>query len=70
MTQGRAHCAPVGCGRIAGHDWRSIAAVDGAAPAAVCDPVDEKARCAKHVIVDKPTFMRAGHLHEGDGTGR
>ncbi len=70
MTQGRVHCALIGCGRIAGHHCRSIAAVDGVALAAVCDLVDEKARCGKHVIVNKPTFMRAEHLHEGYGTGR
>ncbi len=114
MTQGRVHCALIGCGRIAGHHCRSIAAVDGVALAAVCDLVDEKARAygeefqvpyftnyhtmladmpdidvvavitpsgmhlehgldvmaryGKHVIMEKPTFMRPEHLHEAYGT--
>ena len=36
--------AIIGCGRIAGHHCRSIAAVDGASIAAVCDLEFEKAR--------------------------
>ncbi len=44
MTEGRVHCALIGCGRIAGHHCRSIDAVDGVALAAVCDLADDKAR--------------------------
>ena len=96
--------AVVGCGRIAGHHCRSIAAADGAEIVAVCDLVESKAReygdafgipvftdyremldsvpgidivvvatpsgmhyehaaeiietYEKHVVVEKPTFMR------------
>jgi predicted dehydrogenase len=35
--------AVIGCGRVAGHHCRSIAAVEGAELAAVCDLVEEKA---------------------------
>lgn len=100
--------AVIGCGRIAGHHCRSIAAAEGARLAAVCDLVGEKAQAyadefgidwytdyhrmfaehpeidvvaiatpsgmhsehatdiirnySKHVVVEKPTFMRPGQL--------
>jgi predicted dehydrogenase len=100
--------AVVGCGRIAGHHCRSIAATEGVQLAAVCDLVPDKAeayarefgvpafanyhdmfravsgidlvavitpsgmhhehateimsRYRKHVIVEKPTFMRPDQL--------
>jgi predicted dehydrogenase len=100
--------AIVGCGRIAGHHCRSIAATDGVVLAAVCDLISDKAegygrefgipsftnyhemfravrgidvvavitpsgmhyehateimtRYRKHLIVEKPTFMRPEQL--------
>ncbi len=102
--------ALIGCGRIAGHHCRSIAAIDGVELAAVCDLDIEKADAyaaefdvpaftdyrrmfdtvpdidiaavitpsgmhfehgmeviqayAKHIVMEKPTFMRPEHLHE------
>lgn len=102
--------ALIGCGRIAGHHCRSIAAVDGIELAAVCDLEIDKAEAyaqefdvpafsdyrhmfdtvadidiaavitpsgmhfehgmevitkyAKHVVMEKPTFMRLEHLHD------
>lgn len=102
--------AVIGCGRIAGHHCRSIAATEGVRLAAVCDLVADKARAygeefgvpwytdyramlranpeisvvavitpsgmhsehatevisrwGKHVIVEKPTFMRPSQLAE------
>ncbi len=98
----------IGCGRIAGHHCRSIAAIDGIELAAVCDLAEEKAvayadeygvrhfanyhqmfaeipdidvaavitpsgmhfehatdimsRYGKHIIMEKPTFMRPDQL--------
>ena len=102
--------AVIGCGRIAGHHCRSIAAAEGARIVALCDLVPEKAkafaeehqiqwyenyhdmfaahpeidvvaiatpsgmhcehaievmeRYGKHVIVEKPTFMRPSQADE------
>ncbi len=102
--------ALIGCGRIAGHHCRSIAAVDGVTLAGVCDLEIDKAmayadeyetpkfsnyhemfealpeidvaavitpsgmhfehaadimtRYGKHIIMEKPTFMRPEQLHE------
>lgn len=106
--------ALIGCGRIAGHHCRSIAANEGVALAAVCDLVPEKAeayakehgvpafadyhvmlsrgpaidvialstpsgmhfehatdvmtRYRKHVIMEKPTFMRPSQLRSAYAT--
>jgi len=108
MTANAVSVAVVGCGRIAGHHCRSIAAVPGVTLAAVCDLVAEKAqaygaefgvpaytdyrrmlaehpqisvvavitpsgmhhehalemltRWKKHVVVEKPTFMKPSQL--------
>jgi UDP-N-acetyl-2-amino-2-deoxyglucuronate dehydrogenase len=102
--------ALIGCGRVSGHHCRSIAQVEGASLAAVCDLIEEKAagygrefgvphftsytkmltevpgidvvmvvtpsgmhhehaieimeRHRKHVIVEKPTFLRPSQLDE------
>lgn len=108
MTPNAINVAIVGCGRIAGHHCRSIAATDGVALTAVCDLVADKARAygdefgipwytdyramlrdhpeiavvaivtpsgmhaehatemmarwGKHIIVEKPTFMKPSQL--------
>jgi UDP-N-acetyl-2-amino-2-deoxyglucuronate dehydrogenase len=108
MTANAIQVAVIGCGRIAGHHCRSIAAVPGVALAAVCDLVADKAkaygdefavphyndyrrmlrehpeiavvavitpsgmhhehtlemltRWNKHVVVEKPTFMKPSQL--------
>lgn len=108
MTSNTVNVAVIGCGRIAGHHCRSIAATDGVKLAAVCDLVIDKAqaygtefsvpfftdyramlrahpeitvvavitpsgmheehavevieRWGKHVIVEKPTFMKPSQL--------
>ncbi|MCP5367809.1 MAG: Gfo/Idh/MocA family oxidoreductase [Hyphomicrobiales bacterium] len=108
MSTATIRVAVIGCGRIAGHHCRSIAAVPGAELAAVCDLVADKARAygeefavpwytdyramlaadpaidtvavvtpsgmhhehgvemidrwGKHVIMEKPTFMRPEQL--------
>lgn len=105
--------ALIGCGRIAGHHCRSIAAVDGIQLVAVCDLDIAKADAyatefqipafndyrrmfdavpdidiaavitpsgmhfehgmeilsvyKKHIVMEKPTFMRPSHLHESFG---
>lgn len=110
MTSNIQRVALIGCGRIAGHHCRSIAAVDGVELAAVCDlepgkaaeyagkhgvpqyasyhemlaahpevalvaiitpsgmhhehALDVMRRYGRHVIVEKPTFMRPEQLHE------
>jgi UDP-N-acetyl-2-amino-2-deoxyglucuronate dehydrogenase len=108
MSPNTVNVAVIGCGRIAGHHCRSIAATDGVRLVAVCDLVADKAQaygkefavpsftdyramlCAhpdiqvvavvtpsgmhaehatemmerwgKHVIVEKPTFMKPSDL--------
>lgn len=110
MSANTINVAVIGCGRIAGHHCRSIAATDGVRLAAVCDLVADKAqaygdefavpqytdyramlaahpeisvvavitpsgmhaehaievmeRWGKHVIVEKPTFMKPSQLVE------
>ncbi|HSP16240.1 MAG TPA: Gfo/Idh/MocA family oxidoreductase [Thermoanaerobaculia bacterium] len=44
MSHQQIHVALIGCGRIAGHHARSIAATEGVRLEAVCDLVEEKAR--------------------------
>ncbi|MCB2102949.1 MAG: Gfo/Idh/MocA family oxidoreductase [Rhodobacterales bacterium] len=113
MTEHTIHVAVIGCGRIAGHHCRSIAAVDGVTLTAVCDLVADKARAygeefgvpwhtdyrtllrahpevdvvavitpsgmhhehgtemidrwGKHIIMEKPTFMRPEQLVDAYG---
>ena len=116
MTSTTLHVAIIGCGRIAGHHGRAIAATPGVTLVAVCDLAASKATAyaqefgaqaytnyhdmllrhpeidlvaimtpsgmhrehaldvitgyGKHIIVEKPTFLRPSHVERVYGAAR